>query len=265
MSNDRLTADIIAEACVEDDEEAYWSLMAELHERGSQREFAVAQELVALADPVKREIAADILGQLGLEEKRFHDESVDLLIGLLADKVDDVVAAAAFSLGHRNDSKAIPFLVPLALHANALVRNGVALGLAGFEDKAATDVLVALCADDDFEVRNWATFGLGSMCAADSVEIREALWTALEDGDAELRGEAFLGLAKRRDHGIEPLLKEELAGEFHGNWAVEAAGILADPVYYPLLQDLRKRIAGVEDDHFLADVDAAIKACKPKK
>ncbi len=69
--------------------------------------------------------------------------------------------------------------------------------------------LIELSADSDFDVRNWATFGLGTLIDLDTPEIREALRQRLDEEDDELRGEAFVGLAKRGDTAcIAPLLRE---------------------------------------------------------
>jgi HEAT repeat protein len=58
--------------------------------------------------------------------------------------------------------------------------------------------------DDDF--RDWATFGLGVQGDMDSVEIREALVRRLNDPDEDVREEAMVGLAKRKDERAVPAL-----------------------------------------------------------
>lgn len=85
------------------DEYEYWNIIAELHSRGTSLEFNAAKTLTSFSDPVMREMGADILGQLGWSTKTFHIESVALLIDLLNDPHEDVVASAAFALGHRQD------------------------------------------------------------------------------------------------------------------------------------------------------------------
>ena len=50
----------------------------------------------------------------------------------------------------------------------------------------------------------------------------------MTDSDPEIRGEALLGLARRGDVSIVPTVQLELDGEFHGDWAVGAAGLLAN-------------------------------------
>ena len=50
-------------------------------------------------------------------------------------------------------------------------------------------------------------------------------------------------------------------GEFHGSWVLEAAELMGDPDYCPLLRKLRIHIENEEDSYFLKDVDTAILAC----
>ncbi|WP_010116228.1 HEAT repeat domain-containing protein, partial [Acinetobacter sp. P8-3-8] len=173
------TNNLILLAYVEDESEIYWNIIAELHSRGSWREFEIAKNLTISNDPIYREIGADILGQLGFSQKKFHQQSVEILINLLNDVNEDVIASSAFSLGHRNDIKAVPFLTNLLNHLNSRVRNGVAFGLSCLENIDAIKGLIYLTNDNNEDVRNWATFGLGNQCEMDLPEIREALYQRL--------------------------------------------------------------------------------------
>ncbi len=50
------------------------------------------------------------------------------------------------------------------------------------------------------------------MIDLDNSEVRDALFERITDQDAETRGEAYLGLARRKDkRAIEPLRKEILS------------------------------------------------------
>ncbi len=61
--------------------------------------------------------------------------------------------------------------------------------------------------DVDDEVRNWATFGLGTQSVEDSPQIREALRNRLTDTFSDVRDEATWGLALRKDPiGVRMLL-----------------------------------------------------------
>ncbi|MDH5354954.1 MAG: HEAT repeat domain-containing protein [Gammaproteobacteria bacterium] len=261
IDNSKSTPELISEAYKNDVEEEYWGIIHELHKRGSEVEFSAACKLIESTDPINREIGADILGQIGWRDNSFQDESIPILIRLLADGCDDVIASAAFSLGHRNSPMAIPILIELATHNSARVREGVVSGLSGLESEAAINTLITLSRDPEVDVRNWATFGIGNLSEADNSDIRNALKERITDNDYEVRGEAFIGLANRKVIEIQDALIKELSGEFSGNWAVEAAKIMADPAYCRVLSKLKSREAGNIEDRFINDIDEAISCC----
>jgi HEAT repeat protein len=66
--------------------------------------------------------------------------------------------------------------------------------------------LIALTGDTDDDVRNWAVFGLGNLGDGDSVEIRNALFSRLDDSNKNIREEAMVGLARRKDQRVLPAL-----------------------------------------------------------
>ena len=77
--------------------------------------------------------------------------------------------------------------------------------------------------DADADVRDWATFGLGVLGDQDTPEVREALFNRLNDQDVDVREEALVGLAKRRDTRILPDLISALEQSSIGGRVVEAA------------------------------------------
>ncbi len=269
MNNKKLedlsTAEIIELAYANQDEEEYWCHIAILHQRGTICEFEAAKELSESADPVRREIGADILGQLGWSERTFQAESVEILIKLLADPEDDVVASAAFSLGHRNDPAAIATLIKLINHPNDRVRFGVTTGLSCHDDSHAIEGLIVLSNDKDEEVRNWATFGLGTQIDANTPEICSALLARLSEENQEIRGEALLGLARHHHPEAITYLKQELNGESINVLMLEAAEALASEDLYPLLLAWKGVEGEGSDSYFERCLEDALKACGPKE
>ncbi len=83
-----------------------------------------------------------------------------------------------------------------------------------------------------------------SQIDTDTQEIRDALFARVEEGDdddkEEIRGEAFVGLARRGDKRvIEPLLRE-LMSDSVGSLAIEAAKEIADSRLLPALLSLKE-------------------------
>ena len=262
--NDLTPSQIVVERyrkCINDEESD--SSLALVHYRGGQEEFDLGIKYSTSSDPLDRKTGADILAQLGWADRTFLNESVAALIPLLDDPEDDVICAAAVALGHRGDSRAIPRLAGLANHPNELVRLSVVNGLSGHEEELVVRTLIQLTYDPDRDVRNWAVFGVGSLIRADSPEIRDALRKNLSDPDHEIRGEAIVGLAERRDESIfEILVHEWESAEIVNALSLEAAEIVADSRLLEPLKQLKTELPVEDDPYFSSALEAAIKACK---
>ncbi len=82
--------------------------------------------------------------------------------------------------------------------------------------------------DSDDDVRDWATFGLGVLGGADSIEIRDALSRRIIDSNADVREEAMVGLSKREDQRVlEPLIANLEQSDVPSR-AMEAADLMLD-------------------------------------
>jgi HEAT repeat protein len=188
------------------DEDAYWACVTELHGRAEDRTFKLAEVLCESFAAGERCLGADVLAQLGTApgqsaaEGPFASDSGRVLMRMLEeDDEPAVLASAAVGLGHLRDERGIPQLAALASHREAEVRRSVVHGLMGHDDDRAVAALIALSADEDPGVRDWATFSLGAQIDRDTPELREALATRLGDRNKEARGEAIAGLARRGD------------------------------------------------------------------
>jgi hypothetical protein len=111
-------------------------------------------------------------------------------------------------------------------------------------DAADFDVgtLIAWSRDEEHEVRDWATYLLGSELDIDTPEVRRALRDRLEDEDFDTRCEALVGLARRRDEqAVKPVLRalQGLDGEAVSTMMVEAAGHFGRAEFVPVLERLR--------------------------
>lgn len=239
----RSTEELVRVALSEEDEDVAWRAVTTLHFRGTREVFEAARQLCESVEPKERRVGADILGQLGPDppNRPFLEESVPLMLAMLEREEDpDVLGALAVALGHLHDPRAIEPLSRLKGHPDENVRYGVVHGLLAHEGNLAVDTLIELSRDEDFDVRNWATFGLGSQIDADTEEIRAALLERLSEEDGEVRGEALVGLAKRHDERVlEPLMRE-LSSDEVWELAVEAAEELGDPRLLPALRALQE-------------------------
>lgn len=256
--NDITTEELIKLALNAEDEDELWEIVPVLQFRGNREVLEAAQQLCQSKIIKERKLGVDILGQLGIPKRTFPDESLEILFKLIEyEKDSDVLSAIGVALGHIHDSRAIKPLLKLKNHPSADVREGVVFGISSYEDTEAINTLIELSSDEDENVRNWATFGLGSLIDTNTAEIREALFQRLGDEDYEIRGEALLGLAIRKEQRVvEPLIKE-LSSDSVCILAVEAAKEIGEPKLYSVLMQLQDRWKG--DQNLLAD---AINSCK---
>jgi HEAT repeat protein len=260
-----LTTKVLIEAAYkEENEDDFWEMILDLSSRASDTELAASLDLIKSDDPIYRQIGAQILSRLDPGKKTYHEQAIEALIPLLSDKDEDVIEVAAFGLGHRRDTRNVPHLLKFIEHPNPNIRHGVVMALTGLEDPAALDALIKLSADSDYDTRNWATFGLGQQCDVDTPEIRKALRERLSDEDSEKRGEALIGLAKRKDAQVKQAIIKELTGEFLGSLAIEAAGLLGDPDFIPLLEEIKQAEKDNLPDSMLRDIEEAIEICTKK-
>jgi HEAT repeat protein len=236
-----------------------------VHYRGGLKEFQSGLALLWSSDPLERAVGADVLGQLGWQDRAFLEESVDALLGALRDPDQSVVESSIIALGHRASSRAIDAILPFVDHPSSDLRYASVHGLMPHETPIVIDAFVKLSRDTDRDVRDWATFTLASQFASDSSTLKAALRERVEDPDPEVRGEAIVGLARRRDSGVAATILRELRGEFHGDWAVQAAGLLGDPQFLPALRSLAVVLRGKDAVYFAGTVESAIAACEGRR
>ncbi|HEY9754351.1 MAG TPA: HEAT repeat domain-containing protein [Oculatellaceae cyanobacterium] len=168
----------------------------------------------------------------------------------------DVLCALGWGLGHLDLEFPTRCLTRLSGHSDSRVRYGVVGGILRNECPEAIAAKILLSKDDDVDVRNWATFGLGTM-EMDNDEIRHALAKRLDDSDCEVRFEAISGLAKRGDTRVLKCVQELIAqGDFEAD-AIALAKFLRDPRLLPTLQHCTP--ADEFESKLLED---AIKACE---
>lgn len=242
----KTTNELIQAALAEKDEDLRWDFVQILHSRGNREVFEAAKKLCKGQNPLEKTLGADILSQLGLyPDYPFHQESIPILFKIIETEIDiNALQAATTALGWIDDEKAKKKLLELKNHSNEDVRLSVAWGLTTNENEEAISALIELSRDSDEDVRNWATFGLGALFDSDTPEIRAALFERLNEKGSEIcdeiRGEALVGLARRKDERVvEPILNE-LKSDFVMRLAVDAAFELGDSRLCQVLLDLKE-------------------------
>ena len=257
----RSTEDLIRLALIEPDGDAAWVPVTILHFRADEEVLEAARALCLSPKAQERKLGIDILGQLGIPDRAFPEECFQILSKTLANEADPlVVEAIGIALGHLKDHRAPELLTPFSHHLSSDVRLSVIYGISGLESHNAVELLIELSRDQDDEVRDWATFGLGSMIEFDSAEVRAALLDRIADANDEARGEALLGLARRKDDRIiEPLI-DELSSENVGLLALEAAEEAGDSRLLPSLL-LLKEVWGDDKDRHTEQLQRALASC----
>lgn len=263
LSDPRSTEELIRLALAEEDADAAWDFVVFLQFRGSAEVFSRAQELCGSDDPRARKLGVDILGQLGVPDRALPEECFQTLAKLLPNEHNpEVLESVGVAFGHLHDPRAVELLAPLAQHPDADVRLGVVHGISRQRDALAITTLIDLSRDEDEDVRDWATFGLGSMVDTDTPAIRAALLARVTDPNDDARGEALVGLARRKDlRVLEPLI-DELTSESIGLLALEAAEELGDSRLGPALLHLKESWVDDEDRH-VGRLNRALLSCLP--
>lgn len=213
------------------DSDAPWQAVNELRKMGSRDVFDHAAAWCGSQDPLKRARGADILAQIGRavgKPNSFLQESFEVISRLaMHENESRPLASAIYALGHIENAQAIDILAEQRSHPDADVRFAVACALGRFaKNSLAASALIQLASDPDADVRDWATFAIGEFSGLDTPEVRDVLFRNLGDPDDEVRYEAIVGLAKRKDPRIVPALIEILREPDVSHTSLEAASAM---------------------------------------
>lgn len=206
-------------------------------------------------------------GRPGRSTEYELEETQALLLAGLRDAHDEVVCAAVSGFGHRPHPAALADLLRLSTHSHAQLRWNVAIALGGYSAPAAIETLLRLACDTNDDVRDWATFELGTIHeTVDTPAIRDLLWKNLHDTHPDVRGEALVGLANRGDARAVDHLIRHLDIECRV-YELEAAERLASPMLAPALREIAAHVARDQRNagsYWLRNLQAALAACEGK-
>jgi HEAT repeat protein len=251
-----------------EDDELYWECVGKLQLYRCEDQVVWIRRNFESRNWRKRVLAVNIICQLGRPLKDglpWEPLQLELAREVLGRALRDqhwrVVEAGLFGLGHREFPEHLPEMLRYIDDPHEGIRHGLSFSLGGYPQPEATEALLRLMHDEAREVRNWATFGLASLSEQDGPAIRDGLLAASGDADPEIRGEALIGLAQRRDERVKERVMRELQGEFHGSWAIDAAALLADQGFLPALESLKTHPEVLADGYFSFVLADAIAAC----
>ena len=231
------------------DEDCRWELISGILRECPDDVLDEATCLLDGDDDRGRTLGADLLGRLVGAEPASRTAVLNALLAALAvERVPAAVASIVAALGHVGDPGTLGRIFPMANDASAEVRLAVAFAVATISPQPlgpeARVALIRLSRDPDPEVRDWATFGLGTVSDVDGPDVRAALLARADDPSHEARAEALFGLAVRRDPRAVPHLIRALQSPLVGGLEVEAAAASADPRLLPALWALQQTGAG---------------------
>lgn len=250
--------------------EQSYDAIAQMHGRGSSETLALVQKLSKSKNWRKRALGLTVAAQLREAKAWAISEVVEyavvecqsMLLAGLEDAHADVLCAAISGLGHRPLASALPKLLQFLAHEDSELRYSLAFTLGHYSDNSSVDALMLLAKDTDSDVRDWATFSLGSMLEVDNLEMREVLWSNLNDVDENVRGEALVGLASRRDQRIISVLQKCLTTDCRV-YELEAAEMMASPLLLDQLSAIESSLSpdDGQDRYWRTHLRDAIKAC----
>ena len=248
-----------------ENEDIYWECVSILRTRGTKEIFHITKVLVYSQDDLYRQLSADILAQFAYKTKLFQGECIYLLAKLMHDKNECVITEAIYGLSYRRALYYHKDLSNLATHTSTDIREAVAHALGGMETKEAIDTLILLMKDKNFEVRNWSTFSLAQINETNTQAIRDALFGNLDDEESEVRGEALLGLARRRDERSKDAILVDLQKPFYGSWIFDAIVEMHDSRYLAYFESYIETLKEDDLKAFNNDIEKAKKSLKRPK
>lgn len=220
-------------------QKAYWDNISELRKRPNPTVFKKAYEFAQSDFDKQKIIGLDVLQQLGFNPRYNKKQTVELHFELLEKKQsDNVLKSIFYGIGHNNEElsdKQISKLVTFQNVENIDVKHALISALSGVENIKAIETIIDFSKNKKSSIRNWATFGIGSLIDLDTTEIRNALWDRVTDNDFETKSEAIVGLANRKDKRIKDVISTELENGDYGTLLFEAILTIRDKDFLPLL------------------------------
>jgi HEAT repeat protein len=218
----------------------YLKVIYELQSRSNYSDFQFNIKKAKDPDPVIREIAINTLEQIGFDRDLSAEEREAIDCAILSNLNTDnesLLESTIAAAGRRRTSKAIEYFGIHAEHRNPIIREAVAVAL-GFcdDDERSINLLIHLSKDPVDDVRDWATFGLGSQVSISTNEIIQALIERVNEQNLAVASEAIIGLAKREYPGCDTWILERLESDHINILLIDACIIVKCKKFLPRLK-----------------------------
>lgn len=147
-------------------ENNYWNQITELRKFVNDEMISESFKLIDSDDWKCKQIGIDVLCQLGQKRKIFIKELFDKIFNILETSINKkLICASLFAVGHNNTylkPKQIKELEKFQNSKSKDIRYALTFCLLGVENDKATKMLIKLAQDRSPQVKDWATFGLGT-------------------------------------------------------------------------------------------------------
>lgn len=245
-------------------QKTYWNNISELRKRANEDVYDQAFKLAKSESDKKKIIGIDILAQLGFDPRIGQKKTIELYFELLENRQSNKVLFALFyGISHNNENltkKQVSKLIEFKGSKNNDVRYSLVSALSGIENSMAIETLIELSEDKFSSIRNWATFGIGTLSKKDDVRIIKALWNRTKDKHQETKLEAIVGLANRNEVAVKEQIIEELKNGEYGTLLFDAIETLKDKDFIPYLESnlkTAKKDSGIKED-WIVDLEQCL-------
>ena len=249
MSRENWTVDKLLSRLINNkSDKSRWDNIAILRKRPSDELFNTCSDFTKSDEPKIRIIGINILAQLGLSQRPYLKQTLELFFDLLnSENHPEVLMSLLYAIGHNNtklSADQIDKICSFASNDHRLVREGLVSALLGIDNLKAIETLIKLSSDKLSHIRNWATFGLGSQIERNNKNIREALWKRVNDKHEVTKLEAIVGLAKRKDDRVKEIIRDELISGEYSTLLFEAIIETQEKEFIPLLKQNLSALKG---------------------
>jgi hypothetical protein len=192
----------------------YWNQITPLRQFVNKEMISECFQLIDSDDVKYKQIGIDILCQLGQNRKVFVKELLEKIFTIFEASLDEkLICTGLFAIGHNNKYlkvNQIKILEKFQTSKSKNIRYALTFSLLGIENHKAVETLIKLAKDRSSQVKDWATFGLGTQIKTDNEKIRNILYKNCFSKDNQTKQEAIKGLANRKDERVKEIILQEL-------------------------------------------------------